>query len=133
VAENRIVNLEESQTSCIREEELGETIRKIIELTNNYSEETEEQVFPELESFPYLSELINSILYRLKLSSAIDVEKSLRLDRLVQESESLKWKVEELIKENDSLRQNNADVLGELVDREAQNQELSDRVNDISE
>jgi hypothetical protein len=54
-------------------EKLSSSIRKLISITNNIQEETADptEVLQELEEFPYLNELITSILYRLRLSSAI--------------------------------------------------------------
>ncbi len=60
-----------------KEEKLGSSIRKLINITNNFQQDQPAgdptEVLEELESFPYLNELITSILYRLRLSSAIEL------------------------------------------------------------
>jgi hypothetical protein len=61
-------------------------------MTNNYQEEADpNEVLEALEDFPYLNELVKSLLYRLKLSSAMVLEKGLKVDnqkRMIEELES---------------------------------------------
>ena len=87
------------------------------------------EIMQELESFPYLNELITSILYRLRLSSAIQLEKGLKLDaqrqvieqlegrngELEDQSNRLRTGVELLKEENQLLRETNQRIEQELL------------------
>lgn len=69
-----------------KDDKLNSSIKKLISMTNNFQEEVEdsEEMLEELEDFPYLNEFIRAILYRLKLSSAIELEKGLKIEGLKQ-------------------------------------------------
>jgi hypothetical protein len=53
-----------------------------------------------LEEYPYLNELINSLLYRLRLSEALQLEKSLKVSQLTQEIAALQRENSDLVKGN---------------------------------
>lgn len=137
--EERSSELGLSATS-VQDEKLRESINKIIEITNNYTQGTEpEPALQELESFPYLSELINSILYRLRLASAVDLEKALRISKLTEELTASRGQEQTLQAELNELRSSWVssdrydEVLGEVVERDAVIQDLQDRLEDITE
>jgi hypothetical protein len=126
--------------TSVQDEKLRESINKIIEITNTYTQGTEpEPALQELESFPYLSELINSILYRLRLASAVDLEKALRISRLTEEVSAARAQEQSLQAELNDIRSSWVssdrydEVLGEVVERDAIIQDLQDRLEDITE
>lgn len=57
-------------------------------MTKSYTQDMQpQQNFGELDSFPYLNELIQSIIYRLKLASALDIQKTIKINKLIKELE----------------------------------------------
>lgn len=66
-----------------KEEKLGSSLKRLISMTQSNQEESADpsELMTELEEFPYLHELITSILYRLRLASAIELEKGLKIDQ----------------------------------------------------
>lgn len=79
----------------------------------------------QLENYPYLHEFINSLLYRLRLSSALELEKSLKIKQLAEELQAVQREAAEgrdLRAANDFLREEMGRVEEERKVREEQEQ-----------
>lgn len=77
---------------------MSSSIRRLLTISQNHQEENADptEILEELEDFPYLNELITSILYRLRLSSAIELEKGLKIESQRETIEQLASKNNEL-------------------------------------
>lgn len=113
-------------------------------MTSQHQEENSDptEILEELQEFPYLNELITSILYRLRLSSAIELEKGIKLDVQRQAMEQLENRngeledeltrmrtgVDLMKEENKLLRETNQKIEEELLKKF---QEKRDSVEEI--
>lgn len=66
-----------------REEKREESIRRLIDVVHaDQTISPEETVIEELQEFPYLQELISSLLFRISLAQERDLQKNLQIDML---------------------------------------------------